>query len=180
MLSAPPAQDNPSQTTSLPKLCARRFHIFPNYPPPAKEIYVCKQHHLLVFLQINSSSRQCAARCLNAPSQWAPSLFYRSAIHAYSCHLYSRCRTNRDRLTALGQCEETETTRIFLKVLCSNQLTSLLPETPPNQNPKHLSDNLDNAISFIKSSTAVFGQHFSEEHIQSLESRIGNPYPIRP
>ena len=121
VFSAPPAQDDPSQTTSLPKLCARRFHIFPNYPPPAKEIYVCKQHHLLVFLQINSSSRQCAARCLNAPSLWAPSLFYRSAIHAYSCHLYSRCRTNRDRLTALGQCEETETTRIFLKVLCSNQ-----------------------------------------------------------
>jgi hypothetical protein len=30
-------------------------------------------------------------------------------------------------------------------------------ETPPNQNPKHLSDNLDNACSFVKSSTSVFG-----------------------
>ena len=133
VFSAPPAQDDPSQTTSLPKLCARRFHIFPNYPPPAKEIYVCKQHCLLVFLQINRphDNEQPVASMLHLSGH--PACFIvRQSMLTPATFIQGAGQTVTDQ-RGKGHAKKQRRPE-FPESFVFESTTSLLPETPPNQN----------------------------------------------
>ena len=173
MLRAPPAQDNPSQTTLLqPALCSWISYLTKVFTSCKGNIQIQTPMFPGLF-KITSSSQQCSARYQNASTLWAPSFL----------DLLSTLNKMRDQPyqanSRLGLCAWTKRPNIpEYFVLAST--TSLLLEIPPNQNPIHLSDNLDNAFSFIRPSTSVFGQHSCKEPNLFLEHWMKSSCPIRP
>jgi hypothetical protein len=142
------------------------FHLLQRKYPYANNI-------TSLFLQIHPSSRQCSARCFSA---LAPSSF--SALSLDPLQIPWRrnqpWQANSARLLRRDKWPENSESFVF------ESTTSLLNEPQPIQNSKHLSDNLDNAFSFIKPSTSVFDQHSSRELNLFPEHWMKLLYPIRP
>ena len=73
MLRAPPAQDNPSQTTLLqPALCSWISYLTKVFTSCKGNIQIQTPMFPGLF-KITSSSQQCSARYQNASTLWAPS-----------------------------------------------------------------------------------------------------------